>query len=197
VIKEFKKTSYGKETRMTILASRSHTCVHPTVSKGGNKEEGCKKLVKLKKSAESGAGGTCVYYQNFKKKPLVYENYGFKNVWDIEELVQSFKRKKMCPYYASKEIKDVVDIIFCPYNYLIDPRIRKSMKINLDDAIVIVDEAHNIEDSCRDSTTSLITKLQLDASIVALKDLWNSRALQDDMREAAGFFLGVVCEKCS
>jgi len=29
---------------MTILSSREHSCVHPVVSKGKNKNEECKKL---------------------------------------------------------------------------------------------------------------------------------------------------------
>ncbi len=176
---------------MTILASRAHTCVHPTVSKGPNKDEACKKLIDPNRSES----GSCIYYKNFKKNQLVYENYGFKDAWDIEDLVKTFKRKRICSYYASREIMEVVDIIFCPYNYLIDPRIRKSMKINLDDSIVIVDEAHNIEDSCRESTTSLITKLQLELCIESLKDLTNSLALKPDMKEAARFFLEVVSNK--
>jgi fanconi anemia group J protein len=35
-----------------------------------------------------------------------------------------------------------------PYNYLIDPTVRESMKLNLADAVVIIDEAHNIESVC-------------------------------------------------
>ena len=31
---------------MTILASRQHTCIHPQVSKMGNKDDLCKKLRK-------------------------------------------------------------------------------------------------------------------------------------------------------
>lgn len=38
---------------MTILASRQHTCIHPTVSKMGNKEELCKKLRKNEMPRES------------------------------------------------------------------------------------------------------------------------------------------------
>ena len=38
-------------------------------------------------------------------------------------------------------------IVFCPYNYLVEPIIRKSMEISLKNNIVILDEAHNIEAS--------------------------------------------------
>ena len=32
-----------------------------------------------------------------------------------------------------------------PYNYLIDPKIRENYKFSFENAIIIIDEAHNIE----------------------------------------------------
>ena len=41
------------------------------------------------------------------------------------------------------------DLVFCPYNYLIDPVIRKSMEVDISNCVLIFDEAHNIEDNSR------------------------------------------------
>ena len=46
------------------------------------------------------------------------------------------------------------EIIFCPYNYLIDPVIRKAMNVEISDAVLIFDEAHNIEDNARDAASA-------------------------------------------
>jgi Fanconi anemia group J protein len=45
--------------------------------------------------------------------------------------------------------------VFAPYNYLVDPSIRKSMQLDelVRGAIVIVDEAHNIEGVARDAAS--------------------------------------------
>ena len=37
------------------------------------------------------------------------------------------------------------DIIFMPYNYLIDPMIRDKFDINFADSLMIIDEGHNVE----------------------------------------------------
>ena len=39
--------------------------------------------------------------------------------------------------------------MFTPYAYLLDPVIRSAMKVDIRHAVLIFDEAHNIEDICR------------------------------------------------
>lgn len=38
----------------------------------------------------------------------------------------------------------MVDILFAPYNYLIDPVYRKSLNFVWQDSVLIFDEAHNL-----------------------------------------------------
>ncbi|CAN0111827.1 unnamed protein product, partial [Hapterophycus canaliculatus] len=38
-----------------------------------------------------------------------------------------------------------------PYNYILDPSIRSSTSLSLAGAVVILDEAHNVEGVCRDA----------------------------------------------
>jgi len=63
------------------------------------------------------------------------------------------------------------EIIFCPYNYLIDPMIRESLAIQLKDQVVIFDEAHNIEDSCRDSSSFDLTDQEIQETCEDLSKL--------------------------
>ncbi|OAD57952.1 Fanconi anemia group J protein [Eufriesea mexicana] len=71
-------------------------------------------------------------------------------VWDIEDLVAIGRENKWCPYFGARNLMEFADIIFCPYNYIIDPDIRACMQLDLKDQVIILDEAHNIEDICRD-----------------------------------------------
>lgn len=58
-----------------------------------------------------------------------------------------------CPYFISTQLSEVADIVFAPYIYLIDPIIRFASKIDLTDSIIVIDEAHNIEETCREATS--------------------------------------------
>ena len=62
---------------------------------------------------------------------------------DIEdrEEVDLYSPHSACPYYLSRALaKSTAEIIFCPYNYILDPDIRHAMDIDLDGAVVVLDE---------------------------------------------------------
>ncbi|KAK8774435.1 hypothetical protein V5799_011035 [Amblyomma americanum] len=172
VVRELKKTDY-RYARMAILSSRERTCIHPRVSKSSTKNEMCKELmeqmnrVHLSNPAmllvqDSPQSGGCGFYINMKRAPpYPTAARGCMEPYDLEELVNVGKRHKVCPYYWSMDLAQSADIIFCPYNYLIDPVIRKCLSIDLTDAVVVLDEAHNIEDISREVMSFTVTQDQL------------------------------------
>ncbi|XP_051891898.1 Fanconi anemia group J protein [Pristis pectinata] len=154
---ELRRTAYSY-VRMTILSSRDHTCIHPEVSNSYNRNEKCKELL------EGNDGKSCRYYHGVYKlneQSSLQGIHGLQVAWDIEELVSLGKRLRSCAYFAARELMQEADIVFCPYNYLMDPQIRERMKINLKDQILIFDEAHNIEDCARESSSFSVTENQL------------------------------------
>lgn len=65
---------------------------------------------------------------------------------DIEDLVKLGQLSGPCPYLLSKEMASTADIVFMPYNYLIDAKNRMGLgKICWENAVLIFDEAHNLE----------------------------------------------------
>ncbi|XP_078038630.1 Fanconi anemia group J protein homolog [Augochlora pura] len=130
---------------MTILSSREHTCIQQS---NRNKTELCNELLDPQKHKG------CPFYNENNKKVLnnfhAVEMRGLGPVWDIEDLVAIGKESGLCPYFAARNLMDFADIIFCPYNYIIDPDIRSSLQMDLKDQVIILDEAHNIEEICRD-----------------------------------------------
>lgn len=74
-------------------------------------------------------------------------NYSFKNsgIYDIEDLKNH--NCNFCPYYKSKEFSRSSSITFLPYQMLFCKESRESFKLQIKDAIIIIDEAHNIYES--------------------------------------------------
>ncbi|XP_036930136.1 Fanconi anemia group J protein isoform X4 [Acanthopagrus latus] len=146
---ELRRTVYSR-VPMTILSSRDHTCVNPEVAPHFNRNERCKELLEAKD------GRSCRYYhgvQRMREQYMVQQVHGLNEAWDIEDLVVLGKRLQSCSYYAARELLQDASIIFCPYNYLLDPLIRESMEIDLAGQILVLDEAHNIEDCARESAS--------------------------------------------
>lgn len=52
--------------------------------------------------------------------------------------------------------------------HCLDENVRDSLGIDLDNSIVILDEAHNIDDACRQSNSFSISVADLDASATEL-----------------------------
>ncbi|XP_037533678.1 Fanconi anemia group J protein [Nematolebias whitei] len=167
---ELKRTAYTG-VKMTILSSREHTCVNPDVVPHFNRNERCKDLLEAKD------GMSCRYYhrvQKMRDQHILQWVHGLREAWDIEDLVSLGKRLHSCSYYAARELVQGASIIFCPYNYLLDPMIRDSLEIDLAGQILVLDEAHNIEDCARESASFTVDHNTLQVSIDDLDGMVNS-----------------------
>eukprot|EP00069_Balaena_mysticetus_P022640 bmy_14489T0 len=78
-------------------------------------------------------------------------------ILDIEDLVRSGTRHRLCPYYLSRNLKQQADIIFMPYNYLLDTKSRRAHGIDLKGTVVVFDEAHNVEKMCEEAASFDLT----------------------------------------
>ena len=60
----------------------------------------------------------------------------------------------MCPYHYIKHVVNNADIVLSPYNFILDPRVQKSIGLDLKDKIIVFDEAHNMETIAEDAYSS-------------------------------------------
>eukprot|EP00794_Sanderia_malayensis_P014307 gene14307-15796_t len=162
IVRELKKTAF-RTCRMTILSSREHSCVHPGVLKSKDKNEECRRHVKGIDHK------SCIYHTNSSVlcRQRSMEMYKLDAAWDIEDLVVAGKKAMACPYYAAREMMESADIIFCPYNYLVDPHIRSQVR----ETAWLSYEAHNIEDSAREAASITVTSTQLEDAMDELNKL--------------------------
>jgi len=71
-----------------------------------------------------------------------------------------------------------VNILLCPYNYILSPFIRKVMEIDVRGAIIIFDEAHNIENVAEDCCSrSLLLEDLMKFDKVVVKDAYLGKCL--------------------
>ncbi|CAM8972259.1 unnamed protein product [Rhodiola kirilowii] len=168
VVREYKKTSY--RVQMAVLASRKHYCTNANVRKKSNLDEECKLLLK--------GSFACQEFKNMKdvkNHPLIQKG-GPHEVHDIEDLVNVGLLVKGCPYYASRSMAEDAQLVFCPYNYIINPVIRVAMEVDIRGAVVILDEAHNIEDVARDAGSVDLEDDALDKLQTELQQLCDTDA---------------------
>ncbi|KAH0922027.1 hypothetical protein HID58_022045 [Brassica napus] len=145
VIREYKKTGY--RVPMAVLASRKHYCTNRHVHGKENVDEECRLLLKDKANIQ------CSEFKNVSKitsHPSLQQR-GFNEVHDIEDLVKVGKSVRGCPYYAAWSLAESAELVFCPYSYIVNPVIRAGVEVDLKGAIIIFDEAHNMEDIAREA----------------------------------------------
>ena len=80
------------------------------------------------------------------------------SILDIEDLAKlgdgnDESAPRPCPYFVAREMQREASIVFMPYNYLLDPKIRETTDVNWHNAIVIFDEAHNVESVAEDAAS--------------------------------------------
>ena len=90
---------------------------------------------------------------------------------DIEDIHKQAVNHTYCPYYATKDRVQGADLIFMPYNYLIDEKIRENFAIEYKNSVIIFDEAHNIAPCCEEVTSFEVKSSQLNTVLKEIHDL--------------------------
>jgi len=150
VISELRGTAYHDDVRTAVLGSRDHLCVNNLVNslRGSTLNASCRALLK-KKACSFGEA------PRVERFGMSDESRAESNCVDIEDMRQLGANRGFCPFYRSRENQKTADIIFVPYNYIIDPHGSSDglNSVDLQNSIVIIDEAHNLERACEDSAS--------------------------------------------
>jgi DNA repair helicase Rad3 len=102
-------------------------------------------------------------YCNMLKKESklsVSQNWHIKLTYQIIEIV-FLVICSACPFYAARNSVSTADIILLPYNYLLDGYARKQQNLDMTNAIIIFDEAHNLESMCTEAVSTSFTSVDL------------------------------------
>ncbi|XP_015269494.1 PREDICTED: regulator of telomere elongation helicase 1, partial [Gekko japonicus] len=164
VINELKSTVY-----------REQLCIHPEVKKQESNYLQIH-LCRMKVATRS-----CYFYNNVEEKST--EKDLLSSILDIEDLVRNGNKHRVCPYYLSRNLKQQADIIFMPYNYLLDPKSRRAHNLDLRGTVVILDEAHNVERLCEELASFDLTPYDLASAIDAVNVVLEKQAKEVQQSE--------------
>ncbi|KFO77522.1 Regulator of telomere elongation helicase 1, partial [Cuculus canorus] len=166
VINELKNTVY--RPKVCVLGSREQLCIHPEVKR---QESNHMQIYMCRMKVMAHA---CHFYNNVEEKSTEKELIG--SIMDIEDLVKNGNKHRACPYYLSRSLKQQADIIFMPYNYLLDSKSRRAHNLDLKGTVVILDEAHNVEKLCEESASFDLTPYDLASAMDAINVVLEEQA---------------------
>ena len=146
-------------------------------------------------SSDVDGGGSCSYYERFQTMGSLKSG-----VYTIDDLKAIGIEEGWCPYFYSRKMLQEANVVVFSYQYLLDPGVASSTPlfanvggngggastagavftqasvtnggtVAKEPAIVVFDEAHNIDDVCIESLTVKLNRHSLDAAVGNLKRL--------------------------
>jgi chromosome transmission fidelity protein 1 len=169
-VKEIGKTPYRDKIRCVSLGSRKNLCVNDDVQrlksstamtdkcldlqdgKGkGDKGVMAKKarVVGGRKSGQRApAKSACPYLE--KKSQNIMRDYIVSDIRDIEQIAQKGRSLGACAYYGTRKAVPSAHVLCVPYPSLLHRKSREALGIKLKNAVVIIDEAHNLMETIND-----------------------------------------------
>lgn len=141
------------------LSARKNLCINDMALLSGDVDTACRRMTSdwnLSKCDfyEGAAGETEI--------PL--------GVYNLEDIRKLGKERGVCPYFLVRKLVPHCDCIIYTYNYLIDPHIADVVSKNIpSNAIVIFDEAHNIDNVCIETLSIEVKRNTLENATKALK----------------------------
>ncbi|CAD6914062.1 unnamed protein product [Tilletia laevis] len=155
--------------RAVPLGSRKQLCIHTGVQKLGARRgaeamnEKCLELMKGGTSKQQKKGGSADAEEGTSKKGrcqflpsndalghaqmLDFRDHALASLHDIEDLAELGRNLNICPYYGARTSARQAELITLPYPLLLSRPARTALALSLKDAIIIIDEAHNLIDT--------------------------------------------------
>ncbi|KAL1409548.1 TFIIH/NER complex ATP-dependent 5'-3' DNA helicase subunit [Vanrija albida] len=152
------------------LSSRKNLCLNPEVAKekkGKIVDSRCRDLTSAyaceQGRADPGSVPLCSWHEELNN----YETGNLipPGVYTLDDVKQYGREKGVCPYFTIRRMMPYVDVIIYSFHYLLDPKVAEQVSQHLSkEAIVVFDEAHNIDNVCIESLSIDLTRPMLESA---------------------------------
>jgi len=151
----------ARKQRVTGLSVRGRTemCYHPFILRHAPDATSAMEICELLKARHE-----CQYYENIESREERFSDlkeHVVSRPYKASQVQEICKAQKFCPYELVKKALPDVDVLALSYMYVFDPSVRgvflKHLGRPLDEAILVVDEAHNLPDTAVDIASDSLT----------------------------------------
>jgi Fanconi anemia group J protein len=106
-------------------------------------------------------------FRNTRDDPIMLDV-----VRGVEDTIDNddYSSHAACPYYLSQILAKNAELVFAPYNYVLEPSIRNALGIDLEGSVVVLDEAHNVESTLRESGSMTLPEFELCELLLVLNN---------------------------
>jgi hypothetical protein len=185
-IGELRRTHWGNDVKVVALGSRSVLCsnenvlYHPSKDKTkGRRNES--EITEICLDMQKSQGGKDTEKDGSKSKitskcPLLESSdavstlalHSLVQPTDIEDMASLGKASHVCSYYASREAIAAAEVVVLPYNSLLSEQARQSIGLSLKNALVVIDEAHNVPEALRGISSCQLSLSVIEAAMTQL-----------------------------
>ena len=176
------KEKYNLDFGVVDLIGKKWMCAQEGVNEltTGEFYDYCKDMISKKQ---------CIYYENIKNKDKlsvqteVVLSELSKKILHVEEFKEHAKNNKLCPFEIACLVGKKATVIIGDYHHILSPSIRETLIERIDkdlsNSIIIIDEAHNLPNRCRELLSSQLSSVTVDfaikeAELVGFKDMGES-----------------------
>jgi len=167
-LKEIKKKYSLKFTAIDLIGKKWMCAVPGTDNLYSNEfSEYCKAMRK---------DGKCEFYSNVRTKgklsvvaKKIMAELTTLSPMHYSDLIEMCAKEKLCPYEMSMLLINKASVVIADYNYIFNNNIRETFLLKtsklLENAVVIVDEGHNLPNRIREMMTARISNFGLKRAI--------------------------------
>ncbi len=163
--------SSGMAFSAVNLASRGHLCLNEKC-KGLSSAEAVEACRLLKETAK------CPYKTEIELQKLTL--HPVLSIWRLR--IQG-KTKRICPYFLARKAAERSTVVVAPYQYIFNENIRRMVKLELSNSVLVFDEAHNADQVGQDALSDTLSERTLSSAKRELEAIETTTEFIDNLLE--------------